>query len=279
MPVQFSTIPANLRVPLFYAEINAGQSPYSGPSRLLLIGQKLAAGSAVLNTPIRLDGNEEGLMGAGSMLAKMAIWARQNHLFGEIWMLPIDDPSGANQTFTVTVAAGIAGKTGTAVLYVAGERIEVAVAPSDDEDDVAANLVAAIGEGYVKFGRPLSFPVTAAAADNVVTLLPATTRTSRSWASPIRLRLPGAGRRPSARGSRWTRTSAGRSIRRTGSACRFRRSTWSASNRRSPVRLVFDHPAQPALSGWHCRLPCPDRRDSSDGPHRHDLPDQQLRAA
>jgi phage tail sheath gpL-like len=155
MSVQFNAIPTNLRVPLFYAEINAGQSPYSGPSRLLLIGQKLAAGSAVLNTPIRLDGNEEGLLGAGSMLAEMAIWARQNHPFGEIWMLPIDDPSGANQTFTVTVAAGIAGKTGTAVLYVAGERIEVAVAATDDEADVAANLAAAVGEGYVKVGRPL----------------------------------------------------------------------------------------------------------------------------
>jgi hypothetical protein len=70
-------------------------------------------------------------------------------------MLPIDDPSGANQTFTVTVAAGIAGKTGTAVLYVAGERIEVAVAATDDEADVAANLAAAVGEGYVKVGRPL----------------------------------------------------------------------------------------------------------------------------
>lgn len=170
MTVQFNNIPANLRVPLFYAEINAGQSPYSGPSRLLLIGQKLAAGSAVLNTPIRLDGNEEGLLGEGSMLAEMAIWARQNHPFGEIWLLPIDDPSGVAQTFTVTVASGIAGKTGTAVLYVAGERIEVAVTATDDEADVAANLASAIGEGYVKFGRPLSFPVTASVATNVVTL-------------------------------------------------------------------------------------------------------------
>jgi phage tail sheath gpL-like len=162
MFVQFNSIPANLCVPLFYAEINAGQSPYSGPSRLLLIGQKLAAGSAVLNTPIRLDGNEEGLLGAGSMLAEMAIWARQNHPSGQIWMLPIDDPSGVNQTFTVTVASGIAGKTGTAVLYVACERIEVTVAPTDEEADVAANLAVTI--------RPLSFPVTASVATNVVTL-------------------------------------------------------------------------------------------------------------
>jgi phage tail sheath gpL-like len=170
MTVQFNSIPANLRVPLFYAEINAGQSPYSGPSRLLLIGQKLAGGSAPSNTPIRLDGNEQGLMGAGSMLADMAVWARQNHPFGEIWMLPVDDPAGVAQTFTVTVASGIAGKSGSVVLYICGEKIEVAVATTDDNAAVAASLVAAIGGGYVKFGRVLSFPVTAAAASNVITL-------------------------------------------------------------------------------------------------------------
>jgi phage tail sheath gpL-like len=32
MPVLFNNIPSNLRVPLFYAEVNAGQSPFQGPS-------------------------------------------------------------------------------------------------------------------------------------------------------------------------------------------------------------------------------------------------------
>ncbi len=170
MAVQFSQIPANLRVPLFYAEINAGLSPYQGPSRLLLIGQKTNSGSAPVNAPIRLDGNEQGLFGAGSMLTEMAVWARQNHSFGEIWALPVADPAGVAQTFTVTVAAGIADKQGTLVLYVAGERVSVAVALSDDEDAVAASIVAAINAGYTRFGRAMSHHVIAAAVDNVVTL-------------------------------------------------------------------------------------------------------------
>src|ERR1700675_4581937 len=105
MPVAFNSIPANLRVPLFYAEVNAGQSPYHGPSRTLLIGQMTSTGSAAANTPIILSGDPQPLVGVGSMLAEMAIWARQNNPFGEIWMLPIADPAGVAQTFTCTVAA------------------------------------------------------------------------------------------------------------------------------------------------------------------------------
>ena len=170
MAVPFNQVPANLRVPLFYAEINAGQSPYLGPSRTLLIGQKTNGGSAPVNAPIRLDGDEQALFGVGSMLAEMAVWARQNHPFGEIWALPLADPAGVAQTFTVTVGAGIAARQGTLMLYVAGERVAVGVSLADDADAVAAALAAAINAGYTRFGRTMSHPVTATAALNVVTL-------------------------------------------------------------------------------------------------------------
>lgn len=170
MTVNFNNIPSNLRVPLFYAEVNAGQSPYQGPSRTLLIGQKTNAGSAPANVPVILSGDPTQLMGAGSMLTEMAIWARQNHPFGEIWMLPLADPAGTVQTHTITINAGINGSSGVASVYVGGERVDVGVATTDTNATVATNLAAAINAGYTKFGRKLSFPVTAAAATNVVTL-------------------------------------------------------------------------------------------------------------
>jgi phage tail sheath gpL-like len=170
MPVLFNNIPSNLRVPLFYAEVNAGQSPFQGPSRTLLIGQKTSAGSAPANVPIILSGDPQALAGPGSMLSEMAIWARQNHPFGEIWMLPIADPAGAAQTHTVTVASGIAGSTGQLVLYVGGEKVAISVSSTDTNANVAANLSAAINLGYYKFGRNLSFPVLASVSTNVVTL-------------------------------------------------------------------------------------------------------------
>lgn len=170
MSVAFQNIPANLRVPLFYAEVNAGQSPYSGPSRTLLIGQKLSGGSATVNVPIILSGDPTLLMGAGSMMTEMAIWARQNHPFGEIWMLPLADPGGAAQTHTITVGVGILGSSGTVSVYIGGEKVSIGVAPADTNANVATNLSAAINLGYYKFGRQLSFPVIASVASNVVTL-------------------------------------------------------------------------------------------------------------
>lgn len=170
MAVAFQNIPSNLRVPLFYAEVNAGQSPFQGPSRTLLIGQKSSAGTATANTPIILSGDPTLLTGAGSMLTEMAIWARQNNPFGEIWMLPLADPGGATQTHTLTIASGILGSSGTLSVYIGGERVSINVAPTDTNANVATNLSAAINLGYFKFGRQMSFPVIAAPSTNVVTL-------------------------------------------------------------------------------------------------------------
>ena len=170
MSVQFNNIPANLRVPLFYAEVNAGQSPYESPSRTLLIGQKTSGGSAAADTPIILSGDPTPLTGAGSMLTEMAFWARQNNPFGEIWMLPVADPAGQAQTTTITVASGIAGNNGLVTLYVGGEIVQVAVASTDTTTNIATNIAAAINAGYTKFGRKMTFPVSAASSTNVVTL-------------------------------------------------------------------------------------------------------------
>lgn len=159
--VTFNQIPANLRVPLFYAEINAGKSPYQGQSRLLVIGQRTSDATLAANTIARLDGDAQALCGVGSMLAEAALWARQNHPFGEIWVGALAD-TGTATVKTITVNAGIAGKSGTAIVYLCGQRLEITVASTDDEDDVAAAIVAAVNAGYVKFERPLSFPVTAA---------------------------------------------------------------------------------------------------------------------
>lgn len=170
MSVLFNSIPSNLRVPLFFAEINAGYQAYQAPSRTLIIGQKTAAGTAVANVVIRYDGDAQAFGGVGSQLAEMAIWARANHPFGEIWLLPLADPAGVAATKTITINAGILGSSGSVCLYLGGEKVEVAVQPTDTNAVVAAALVAAINAGYYKFGRPLNFPVIAANASNVITL-------------------------------------------------------------------------------------------------------------
>lgn len=161
MAVTFNQIPANLRVPLFYAEINAGRSPYQGQSRLLIVGQRTSDATLAANAIARLDGDAQALCGIGSQLAEAAVWARQNHPFGEIWVGALAD-TGTAAVKTITVNAGIAGKSGTVIVYIGGERIAVPVLSTDDQDTVATALVAAINAGYMKFERPLAFPVIAA---------------------------------------------------------------------------------------------------------------------
>lgn len=156
MPVAFNSIPGNLRVPLFYAEINSGGAPYQSNARLLLIGQMLAAGSATAGEPVLTQDNGAGLFGAGSMLAEMCRIARLNAPFREIWALPLeDDGAGTAAVGKITVAGTPVSVAGTLTIYVAGVRLRIRVATTDDDDAVAAALVAAIN-------AEASLPVTAA---------------------------------------------------------------------------------------------------------------------
>jgi phage tail sheath gpL-like len=114
-----STMPGDIRVPAVYAEFNAGQPPYSGTSRTVLIGRMLNTGSAAIGTPVNIGaGDPNALFGAGSMLADMAVYARYHNPVGEIWALPAANPGGAvAATKTITVT-GPATAGGTLVLYV-----------------------------------------------------------------------------------------------------------------------------------------------------------------
>ncbi len=91
MPVSFNNLPANIRVPLFYAEVDNSQAgSYAFQAKSLLIGQKLAAGTAAANTPILVTSvaQAKALFGRGSILAMMMEAYRANDSFGEVWCLP-----------------------------------------------------------------------------------------------------------------------------------------------------------------------------------------------
>lgn len=143
MPIQFSQIPGNIRVPFVRFEVNAGVSPYQSIQRLLLIGQKTAAGSAVVETPILVSQNEDGLFGAGSMLAAMYKMSRAQAPFQEIWAVPLADVTAATAakgtiTFTApTFASSI-------VFYIGGYRVTFPVNELMEASDVAVAAVAAI---------------------------------------------------------------------------------------------------------------------------------------
>jgi phage tail sheath gpL-like len=165
MTISFNAVPANVRVPLFYAEVDNSQAGYfSQQLRTLLIGPKLAAGNAVANVPVLVAKSDQAreLFGIGSILARMHEVYRANDPFGEIWCLPLTDPAGAAATGTITIT-GPATKAGALSVYIGAQRVQVAVAAADTANTIAAALSAAIN-------ADTTLPVTAGVVGAVVTV-------------------------------------------------------------------------------------------------------------
>lgn len=164
--VSFNYIPANVRVPLFYAEMDNTQAGYfTQNKRALLIGQKLAAGSASVNTPYLVSTTDQAmtLFGRGSMLARMHALYRLQDAFGEVWCIAVADAgAGVAATGTITVT-GPATAAGTICLYIAGQKVTVAVASGDAANAIAASINSAINAAT-------DLPVTSTVATNVVTM-------------------------------------------------------------------------------------------------------------
>ncbi len=149
MPISFNEVPANIRVPFVYVEFDASgavrgasQMPYT----LLLIGQRLAAGTVAEAVPTRVTSAAQaaGFFGAGSMLAQMADAALANAPLMETWAIALDDAgAGVEATGTITFA-GAATAAGTVSAMLGGVRVQVPVAVGDAAAAVAAALIAAI---------------------------------------------------------------------------------------------------------------------------------------
>lgn len=164
--VSFNYIPANVRVPLFYAEMDNSQAGYfTQNKRSLLVGQKLAGGTAVVNTPYIVSTTDQAktLFGTGSMLARMHALYRLQDSFGEVWCIAVADAgAGVAATGAITVT-GPAIAAGAINLYIGGQRVSVAVGASDTANAIAASINAAINAAT-------DLPVTSSVATNVVTL-------------------------------------------------------------------------------------------------------------
>src|SRR5438094_374922 len=146
MTIPFANIPSNIRVPLFYAEVNNSlANSASLNQRALIIGQITAAGTGVANVPVISQGVSDAatIGGPGSMLHLMTQAYRANDTFGEVWYLPLADDGAAvaaTGTFLVTVAPTA---NGTLYLYVAGVRIAVPVLSTQTTAQIATTISAA----------------------------------------------------------------------------------------------------------------------------------------
>jgi phage tail sheath gpL-like len=168
MAISFTAVPSNIRIPFVAVEIDntlANQGPALLPYRVLLIGQKTAAGTAAANSLTRVTSASQvlPLAGRGSMLHRMAMKYFANNAFTETWIGVLDDNGAgvaANGTITVT---GPATAAGTINLYLGGNLVQVAVASGDSANSVATAINVAINAN-------LDLPVTSTVLNAVVTV-------------------------------------------------------------------------------------------------------------
>lgn len=187
MTVPFNNIPQDLRVPLFYAEVdNSAANTATGAMRRLIVAQvndtatAPEIGQLVLVSTLSMA---KAIGGPGSMLAQMYATWRQSDPAGEVWCLPLLADAGAAATGKLTVT-GTATEAGLLNVYVGGVRVRATVVAQMTAAELAAALVAAINAA-------VDLPVTAAAVDGVVTL---TCKWRGASGNDIRLELNSLGR-------------------------------------------------------------------------------------
>lgn len=164
----FNSIPINLLTPGQYVEFDnskAIKGLVAMPQRLLVILPFLSTGAAAANVPFQVSSSADAvaMLGRGSIGADMidALFDVTDTI--ETWVLPIADlDAGVAAAGTVTLS-GTASSAGLLSLYVAGVRLQVAVASGDTASVIASSIVAAIAANA-------DLPVTASAAAGVVTV-------------------------------------------------------------------------------------------------------------
>ena len=151
MSIDFNTIPAGVRVPFTYIEFDnsrANGEPATEVYTVLVLGQRLASGqvAALVPTPIQSGAQAAQYFGAGSMLATMLDWFTALNTSTQVVAIALDDAKAGNAATGKLAVTGAATAAGTLSLYIAGINVPVAVNVGDTAQEVAANIVAAIGE-------------------------------------------------------------------------------------------------------------------------------------
>ncbi|WP_145576992.1 phage tail sheath subtilisin-like domain-containing protein [Yersinia alsatica] len=163
--ISFNNIPNDLRVPLFFAEMDnsaANTAQDSGPS--LIIAHALETSSIDKNTLVIMPSADRAgqVAGRGSQLARMVAAYRAVDPFGELWVVAVPEVGTAKATGTLTVT-GNALASGTLSIYIGSTRVQVIVTALDTPTLIAASIAGAVN-------ALVDLPVSAAAAVGVVTL-------------------------------------------------------------------------------------------------------------
>lgn len=141
-------IDGNILTPLFWGAIDNSQANTAqAVQRTLLIGQMLTTGTATVNVAVPCGSPEMAmeLAGRGSMLAAMTATYMANDTGGNVYLLPLTEPTGAAATGKVAISH-TATENGVLALYIGGTRVALTVVSTDTVDTVGTDLAAAINQ-------------------------------------------------------------------------------------------------------------------------------------
>ena len=161
--VSFNEVPDNIRVPGIYIEIDPSKANGGGAvmeRRLLLVGQRLAAGKVAALNPIRL-GSQAGdqaadAFGQGSMLHAMAGAAREANEYVDLWAVALDDDAEGQAATGKITLSGAPTASGNLCFYIGGSRVRIGVAAAEPVATLASRLATIIS-------ATIGLPVTASA--------------------------------------------------------------------------------------------------------------------
>ena len=172
MPISFANIPANIKVPLYWVEVDPSMAGLPNINlRALMVGVMTSDGHATHDVPIPIGSQAQAdqAFGPGSELSRMFQAYYSNNFANEVWGLPMAEPTaGTAATGEITITAAPTS-AGTLWLYIAGSLVNnINIMTTDTVDDIAQAITDQINNAYLN-GDP-ALPVTAVAAAGVVTL-------------------------------------------------------------------------------------------------------------
>lgn len=147
MAISFNNIPSNIRVPLFYGEIDNSQANVVGQMswNALLCGQMLDGGTAEELTPIAVTqaSQANSAFGRGSQLARMVTAFRNNCPTGQLYCIPVKPQGGTKAQGRVNFK-GTASESGYINLYIGQDRVRVTVTSKADPSAIAQDVINAV---------------------------------------------------------------------------------------------------------------------------------------
>jgi phage tail sheath gpL-like len=147
--ITFDNIPASIRKPGKYFEFNtklAVRTLPQNPQRVLIIGQRIAAGTILECVPTQVfsDAEAEGYFGAGSIAHLMARAAIKANPYLQLTVVSLDDAAGGVKAQGSVSITGPATSSGALTLYIGNKAINIAIASGDTAEVIATALKAEI---------------------------------------------------------------------------------------------------------------------------------------